>query len=195
MVAYTTFIDIKNTGPRQWRWYFGEISLIFFLWFYIQLSPMKKNIGPHQWRRYFSEILPIFSYVVIFHIPYPRKIVGGHHLISSGCEHGNTSELVQLLLPVLKVYLMPSASLCAWKFGTLFAKNKKQFGTLLLVVFRSETDLTVSPWQCRTMVLIYTWMAMTNDAAHHQYRQVSQTIITIGYSSSQSLSRHFKKWR
>lgn len=30
------------------------------------------------------------------------KIVVGHHTISSGCEHGNTSELVQQLLPVLK---------------------------------------------------------------------------------------------
>ncbi|KAL5203838.1 hypothetical protein ABZP36_008709 [Zizania latifolia] len=30
------------------------------------------------------------------------KIVVGHHTISSGCEHGNTSELVAMLLPVIK---------------------------------------------------------------------------------------------
>ncbi|KAK3120333.1 hypothetical protein QOZ80_9AG0685930 [Eleusine coracana subsp. coracana] len=30
------------------------------------------------------------------------KIVVGHHPISSGCEHGNTTELRQLLLPVLE---------------------------------------------------------------------------------------------
>jgi tartrate-resistant acid phosphatase type 5 len=31
------------------------------------------------------------------------KIVVGHHPISSGCEHGNTTELREHLLPVLKV--------------------------------------------------------------------------------------------
>ncbi|KAL6654119.1 hypothetical protein ACP70R_007584 [Stipagrostis hirtigluma subsp. patula] len=32
------------------------------------------------------------------------KIVVGHHPISSGCEHGNTTELEQLLLPILKTH-------------------------------------------------------------------------------------------
>uniref|UniRef100_A0A0E0F6H7 Purple acid phosphatase n=1 Tax=Oryza meridionalis TaxID=40149 RepID=A0A0E0F6H7_9ORYZ len=32
------------------------------------------------------------------------KIVVGHHTISSGCEHGNTTDLVAMLLPVLKTY-------------------------------------------------------------------------------------------
>ena len=31
------------------------------------------------------------------------KIVVGHHPISSGCEHGNTTELRENLLPLLKV--------------------------------------------------------------------------------------------
>lgn len=31
------------------------------------------------------------------------KVVVGHHPISSGCEHGNTTELREYLLPVLKV--------------------------------------------------------------------------------------------
>ncbi|KAL6842900.1 hypothetical protein ACP4OV_027213 [Aristida adscensionis] len=34
----------------------------------------------------------------------PWKIVVGHHPISSGCEHGNTTELEQLLLPVIKTH-------------------------------------------------------------------------------------------
>ncbi|RLM68844.1 purple acid phosphatase 4-like [Panicum miliaceum] len=37
----------------------------------------------------------------------PWKIVVGHHPISSGCEHGNTTELQQLLRPILEAFYFP----------------------------------------------------------------------------------------
>jgi hypothetical protein len=41
------------------------------------------------------------------------KIVVGHHPISSGCEHGNTTELREHLLPVIKVLTKLASSYCA----------------------------------------------------------------------------------
>ena len=40
----------------------------------------------------------------------PWKVVVGHHPISSGCEHGNTTELQQLLRPILEAYILAKTS-------------------------------------------------------------------------------------
>jgi hypothetical protein len=40
------------------------------------------------------------------------KIVVGHHTIRTAGKHGDTEELVQLLLPMLKVYIHSSIGTC-----------------------------------------------------------------------------------
>ncbi|KAF8650807.1 hypothetical protein HU200_063712 [Digitaria exilis] len=46
----------------------------------------------------------------------PWKIVVGHHPISSACEHGNTTELQQLLRPILEACMTLSYCLLSFNF-------------------------------------------------------------------------------
>ncbi|TVU24750.1 hypothetical protein EJB05_27204 [Eragrostis curvula] len=78
--------------------------------FLVDTSPFIQkywNNSKYDWR----EVAPLTTYIdnliqdlddALTESTASWKIVVGHHPISSGCEHGNTSELVQLLLPVLK---------------------------------------------------------------------------------------------
>lgn len=86
------------------------------------------------------------------------KIVVGHHAIRSVSEHGDTEELIEQLLPILKVCSSHDISSPSTSFTPIFLLNVcQQSCTVLLIdlLFRMVKNV------CRPMRLTSTSTAMT----------------------------------
>ncbi|PWZ26510.1 Purple acid phosphatase 3 [Zea mays] len=110
------FTNIYTAQSLQTPWYIGIAD--FFL---LDTSPFYLkywNSSKYDWR----DVAPRDTYIqnllddlddALVQSEAPWKIVVGHHPISSGCEHGNTTELQELLRPILEACMHVHSTLAS----------------------------------------------------------------------------------